>query len=154
MLLQLIYLHLLYVSQKPALAHCVREIIYPWRYIASYSVMVDLARYRDEDLWGYRLNRDDYAQLSQLSSRFAKWHHDTFYTPQVELEESGECVTIFETALPRMPDIRRFCPGVHFPQPDRQYDKWHGTLSVDQRQVLQCWNPDKDLFTGHNEWQN
>ncbi|KAL7268743.1 hypothetical protein RUND412_008620 [Rhizina undulata] len=119
--------HLLYVSQQPALAHCVREIVYPWRYITPYSVAE--ARIQEE-LPPYC---NQFTHLSQMAFLFVEWYNDTFYTPQVEVEDSGECITILKTALPRMPYIRRLCPGSHVEHITNQYGKWQGALKVDHR---------------------
>ncbi|KAL7270612.1 hypothetical protein RUND412_006678 [Rhizina undulata] len=102
--------HLLLVSQQPALASCVREIIHPWGYLPPV-----------EPAYGSSL-----AKFTRYVSIFVKWYNKKLYSPQTKLEDSGECVTALEAALPRMSNIRVIQPffSQDIENVKGAFDKW------------------------------
>ncbi|KAL7271256.1 hypothetical protein RUND412_006001 [Rhizina undulata] len=107
--------NLLYVSEQPALAQCVREIIYPRRYLPPVT----------EPCLGYYLNPDS----EEMAQFFVNWYNNEIYTAQTELEDSGESVAALEAALPRMSNIRILQPGFCPDCLGNEFDKWRGILT-------------------------
>ncbi|KAL7272204.1 hypothetical protein RUND412_005000 [Rhizina undulata] len=112
--------HLLFVSQRPALAYCVREIIYPWGYLPPVS------RRHSRTLSTKYGSSLDIAEVLGVARVFAKWYSEKVYATQTKLEDSGECFAFLEAALPRMSNIRVlrpfFCQGLNSVR--GVFDKW------------------------------
>ncbi|KAL7266572.1 hypothetical protein RUND412_010879 [Rhizina undulata] len=126
--------HLLLVSQQPALASCVREIIYPS------SCLPPVAEYESAELpftkYGSSL---DIAEVLQMARVFAKWYNKKMYSPQTKLEDSGECVAALEAALPRMSNIRVLQPCFYqgLDSVRDAFDKWRGTqIGIRRRAII------------------
>ncbi|KAL7266984.1 hypothetical protein RUND412_010447 [Rhizina undulata] len=101
--------HLLFVSQQPALAYCVREIIYPWGYLPPVAE--------------YELFELPYTKFARI---LAKWYNKKLYTTQTKLEDSRECVAALEAALPRSLDSVRDA-----------FDKWRGIqIGIRRRAII------------------
>ncbi|KAL7271255.1 hypothetical protein RUND412_006000 [Rhizina undulata] len=125
---------LLYVSQQPALAYCVREIVYPWRHLPPLvepSSRYGRYDYVSDDPSVVYMNDpiSEFNEIFDMADIFVKWYNDKIYTPQTELENSGECVEAMEAALTRMSNIRILQPGFCADDFEVEFEKWCGTLT-------------------------
>ncbi|KAL7265969.1 hypothetical protein RUND412_011501 [Rhizina undulata] len=123
--------HLLYVSQQPALANCIRKIIYPWGHLSPVVNVEDVPRVPDEPSYDLEYNAriSEIAEILGLAPIFQEWYNNKVYTTQTVLEDSGECVAALEAALPRMPNIRVLQPGFCRDDIVREFYEWRGTLT-------------------------
>ncbi|KAL7266728.1 hypothetical protein RUND412_010716 [Rhizina undulata] len=128
--------HLLYVSQQPALARRVREIIYPWHHLRPL-----LEPDADADLDDVEIESSTLEEYFQLASNFLEWYNKTIYAAQLELENSGECVDTLEAALSRMSNVRVLSPGICIMDLSDEFCKWRGTLADSGRYNIDMdWN--------------
>ncbi|KAL7275002.1 hypothetical protein RUND412_002066 [Rhizina undulata] len=102
--------HLLYVSQQPELARCVHEIVYPWNLLPTWNDSVSPDEFEMFVLDG-RIDLSELDMYIHLTSAFLGWYDDNIFTPQLELEDSGDCIAALENGLSRMSNIRVLCPG-------------------------------------------
>ncbi|KAL7266727.1 hypothetical protein RUND412_010715 [Rhizina undulata] len=133
--------HLLYVSQQPALARCVREIVYPWHHLLP--LLEPWTNKGPVNL--QKIDSSSFEEYVQLASIFLEWYNKTIYASQVEVEESGESVAALEVALPRMSNVRVLSPGICISDLRDEFYKWRGTLTDPG-----CYNIDMDW---NNIWR-
>ncbi|KAL7268641.1 hypothetical protein RUND412_008727 [Rhizina undulata] len=127
--------HLLFVSQQPALAHCVREIIYPWGYLLPVAIWEST-----ELLFTEYDSSLDVAEANQVARIFVNWYNKKLCTKQTKLEGSGECVAALEATLPRMSNIRVLQPCFYNQGLDSvrdAFEKWRKTqIGIRRRAVI------------------
>ncbi|KAL7271977.1 hypothetical protein RUND412_005240 [Rhizina undulata] len=118
--------HLLYVFQQPALANCVREIIYPWGYLPTVAEPHACFVKEYFTIGGPDIEVDEIIQMAFI---FVKWYKNKIMTTQTKLEDSGKCVAALEAAIPRMSNIRILQPGYCRVALCDEFDKWREIMT-------------------------